>query len=160
MKRILSLLIPLLLCICLAACAAGDKSVKAVITGNGAPLYGMEYPPALTVTGRHGEIQALTPTYAWTKPDGGSVETDGMFVFDLWLNGSLRPLAVTPNESVELRFDAVPDQIRVMTWKAECATEDRSRIGESVDLPVKEDTFRIPIGTISTSPSGRFPAGV
>ena len=143
MKRILLLFLTLVLLLPAAGCRNAD-GIKAVVAGNGAPLSGSDGPPALVLSAGDGEIQALTPTCTWTGQDGSTVESDGMFVFDLWLDGSLPALPVGPNKEAELRFDAVPDKMRVMAWKAECATHDRSRVGESFDLPVKGDSFRMP----------------
>ncbi len=144
MKRIFCFLIPLLLCVCMFGCADRDKSVNATITGEGAALIGMTAPPLLTVTDGSREIQTGSGTCVWNR-GGIPIYADGEFVFDLWLGGELKPLTVSPDIPVELRFEVIPDRVEITAWNAECATGDRSRVGESFDLPVLAHTFRIPI---------------
>ena len=140
MKRILCLLSALLFLLLPAAGCARDNTVKAEIADAGLPLSDMKAPPGLTISSSQGEIQALTPSFTWN-----GISADGLFVFDLWLGGELKMLSVIPNDKVTFRFEAVPDRMKVTAWKAECATEDHSRVSESVEIPIVNNSLAIPI---------------
>lgn len=142
MKRNLCILFSLLLLLLnLTAC---DKPITAKITDEGLALSEMVHPPFLTlVCGEH-EVQTKSPRCQWNRPNGTAIFADGPFVFDLWLEGDLEALPISPGEEVELRFECVPDRITVTAWKAECATQDRSRIDERIELIVTDGTFTLP----------------
>ena len=142
MKKILLCFAAILLCVS-AGCSA--KSVTATIADEGLPLSEMIYPPTLTLVCGDREVRALCPRCQWNRPDGTAVLADGASVFELWLSGDLEPLTVMPGDTVELRFDKAPDRFSVTAWKAECATHDRSRYDEKIDVTIKDDgTFTLP----------------
>lgn len=143
MKKILFFLIPFFLFVSLAGCAAKDKRVIALVTGEGAALTGMNAPPALTVLSGDQKFQIRSGTYTWNY-GGLPIHADGLFVFDSWLDGDLVPLSADPGTALELRFETMPDRVTVLAWKAECATGNHSRVSESINLPVTDNTFTIP----------------
>lgn len=146
MKKNLFFFILFLLFVNLAGCATKDKRVIALVTGEGAALTGMTAPPALTVLSGDQEFQTRSGTCTWNH-GGITVYADGPLVFDSWLDGDLVPLGVGPGIALELRFETMPDRLTVHAWKAECATRDHSRVSDSIQLLVTDDTFTIPSDT-------------
>ena len=140
MKRILIFSAALLLCV-FTGCSA--KDVTATVTGEGAELKGMMGPPSLTVSSGTRELQTWSRSSVWDR-GGYPIYADGAFVFDAYLKGDLIQIDAIPGQAIELRFEAMPDRVSVEAWKAECATYDHSRISESIELPVTENTFKVP----------------
>lgn len=145
MKRYLCFILVLLfLSVSLIACVKA-KSVTATIVDEGLPLSEMEHPPFLTLVCNGQTVEAKSPRCQWNRPDGTAIYADGPFVFELWLGGDLEPLAISPGDTVELRFGCTPDRFTVTAWKAECATLDHSRYDEKVDVTIKDNgTFTLP----------------
>lgn len=150
MKRFIVIILNLCFLLIFVGCDR-TNGVDAKINGaSDRPISSIHTPPYLTIN-CHNKGERVTdwglaqcPRYEW-KPYGGSVvNADGLFVFDLWLTGELNCFNLSGVKRADLNFEVSPDNVVVTVWNAECATEDHSRVSESINLPVTENSFTIP----------------
>ena len=150
MKRFIVIVLNLCFLLTFAGCARTNR-VDAKINGaSDSPISSIHTPPYLTIN-CHNKGERVTdwglaqcPRYEWKPYGGPAVNADGLFVFDLWLTGELKCFDLSKVERVDFNFEVSPDRVTVTAWKAECATEDRSLVSESINLPVTENSFTIP----------------
>ena len=147
-KRILPLLFALLVLIPqTAGCRKTEdaKDITAEVKDNGTPLSELHYAPALTLACRGQETRAICFSAEW-KADGAAIDACGMFMFEYYLNGDVEPLKATSGDTVEFRFETMPDRYEVRAWDAAGITADYdySQANEYTEITVTDNRFVFP----------------